>query len=80
MSTVRKSVVIRGYLVEKLPEDLRRGFPDKQSVTVRLEEEEEAPVRAPMSLDEILALRRPPFRDPEEILESIRRGREDRDG
>jgi hypothetical protein len=81
-------IVREHYPVEKLPEDLREGIPAAEQVTVTVEPETEAAQKksgaaenlvAPqhvMSLEEIFAARRPPFRTVEEISKTIRRDRD----
>ena len=56
------------------------GFaPGKLTVTVTVEEEEEKPPEKVMSLEEIWALRAPPFRTAEEIDQQLRRDRDEWD-
>jgi len=77
-------IVREHYPVEKLPEDLREGIPAGQQVTVVVEiggeisgSEYLKPPERVLTLDEMFAMRRPPFRTSEEINETLRR---DRDG
>jgi hypothetical protein len=81
-------IVREHYPVERLPEDLREGIPAGEQVTVTVEPEREAARKdaaSPgnltssehvMSLEEIFAARRPPFRSAEEISKTIRRDRD----
>jgi hypothetical protein len=72
-------IVRQNYPASRLPEELREGLSpgDKVTVTVELAD---ASSRPPMTLEEILAARRPPYRTAEEIDADIRAGREDRNG
>lgn len=65
------------YPASKLPEDLREGLDLNATVSVTVEELNR-PKRI-MSLEEIFALRRPPFRTAEEIDADIRRQRDEWD-
>lgn len=65
------------YPASKLPEDLREGLDPDATVSVTIEELKR-PERV-MTLDEIFALRRPPFRTAEEIDADIRRQRDEWD-
>jgi hypothetical protein len=73
MNTIVKS----NYPVSKLPEDLRDGMDLSASVTVTVTVEER-PERV-MTLEEIFAARRPPYRTKEEIDAEIRRQRDEWD-
>ena len=64
------------YPASRLPDDLRGDVDPSSTVTVTIEEEK-APVK--VSLDEIWARRRPPFRTAEEIDEDLRRQRDEWD-
>jgi hypothetical protein len=68
-------VVLEHYPASKLPEDLRAGVNPSSTVTVTIVEEEKRPEKV-MTLEEIFALRRPPFRTAEEIDEDLRRQRD----
>jgi hypothetical protein len=70
-------IVKEHYPASKLPEDLRAGVDPAATVTVTIVEEE-APAK-PMSLDEIWALRTPPFRSAQEIDDQLRRDRDEWD-
>jgi hypothetical protein len=71
-------IVLEHYPASKLPEDLRAGVDPSSTVTVTIVEEEKRPEKV-MTLDEIFALRRPPFRSAEEIDEDLRRQRDEWD-
>lgn len=64
------AVVRRHYPAGKLPDDLRGEIDPARQVTVTIVEEE-LPEEV-MSLEEIFAARRPPFRTAEEIDADIR--------
>jgi hypothetical protein len=70
-------IVKEHYPASKLPEDLRAGVDPAATVTVTIVEEE-APEKV-MSLEEIWALRAPPFRTAQEIDDSLRRQRDEWD-
>jgi hypothetical protein len=72
-------IVREHYPASKLPEELREGIDPTGTVTVTIIEEDDQPER-PMTLEEILALRQPPFRTAEEIDRSIERERDAWDG
>jgi len=67
-------IVKEHYPASKLPEDLREGLAPGSQVTVTIVEEQAPPEKA-MSLDELFALRRPPFRSGAEIDAEIGRQR-----
>ncbi len=69
-------IVLEHYPASKLPDDLRAGVDPLSTVTVTIVEEEKRPEKV-MTLDEIFALRRPPFRTAEEIDEDLRRQRDE---
>ena len=71
-------IVLEHYPASKLPEDLRAGVDPSSTVTVTIVEEEKRPEKV-MTLEEIFALRRPPFRTAEEIDEDLRRQRDEWD-
>ena len=62
------------YPAAKLPDDLREGIDPSAEVIVTVEQIER-PERV-LSLEEIWALRRPPFRSAEEIDRMIREQRD----
>ena len=70
-------VVRENYPASKLPADLREGLDPSTTVTVTVEQDE--PGYQPMTLEEIFASRRPPYRSAEEIVASIRRLRDEWD-
>jgi hypothetical protein len=71
-------IVREHYPASKLPDDLRAGVDPSSTVTVTIVQEEKRPEKV-MTLDEIFALRRPPFRTAEEIDEDLRRQRDEWD-
>jgi len=71
-------IIREHYPASKLPEDLRAGVDPSSTVTVTIVQEEKRPEKV-MTLDEIFALRRPPFRTAEEIDEDLRRQRDEWD-
>jgi hypothetical protein len=73
MNTIVKS----NYPVSKLPEELRDGMDPSSTVTVTVTVEER-PEKV-MSLEEIFAARRPPYRTKEEIDAELRRQRDEWD-
>jgi hypothetical protein len=71
-------IIRENYPASKLPEDLRAGVDPSSTVTVTIVEEEKRPEKV-MSLDEIWALRTPPFRTAQEIDDDLRRDRDEWD-
>jgi hypothetical protein len=71
-------IIREHYPASKLPDDLRAGVDPSSTVTVTIVEEEKRPEKT-MTLEEIFALRRPPFRSAEEIDEDLRRQRDEWD-
>ena len=71
-------IVKEHYPASKLPEDLRAGVDPSATVTVTITEEEKRPEEV-MSLEEIWALRAPPFRTAQEIDDDLRRDRDEWD-
>jgi hypothetical protein len=71
-------IVREHYPVADLPENLREGFADEAEVRVIVETQHAKPGNA-LSLDELFALRKPPFRTAEEIVEEVQRQRDDWD-
>ena len=69
-------IVRENYPASRLPEDLRAGVDPGATVTVTIVEEEKRPEKV-MSLEEIWALRAPPFRTAHEIDEDLRRDRDE---
>ena len=72
-------IVRENYPASKLPEDLRAGVDPTATVTVTIVEEEAKQPRKVMSIEEIWALRAPPFRTTQEIDDDLRRDREEWD-
>jgi hypothetical protein len=71
-------IIREHYPASKLPEDLRAGVDPSATVTVTIVEEEKRPEEV-MSLEEIWALRAPPFRTAKEIDDALRRQRDEWD-
>jgi hypothetical protein len=71
-------IIREHYPASKLPEDLRAGVDPLSTVTVTIVQEEKRPEKV-VTLDEIFALRRPPFRTADEIDEDLRRQRDEWD-
>ena len=71
-------IIRENYPASKLPEDLRAGVDPSSTVTVTIVEEEKRPDKV-MSLEEIWALRAPPFRTAQEIDADLRRDRDEWD-
>ncbi|MBV8924675.1 MAG: hypothetical protein JOZ74_04825 [Bradyrhizobium sp.] len=71
-------IVKEHYPASRLPEDLRAGVDPASTVTITIVEEATAP-REVMSLEEIWALRAPPFRTAREIDDDLRRRRDEWD-
>jgi len=72
------SIVKANYPASKLPEDLRGDVDPASTVTITITVEEKRPDHV-LSLEEIFALRRPPFRSKEDIDAEIRRQRDEWD-
>jgi hypothetical protein len=72
-------IVKEHYPASRLPEDLRQGVDPTATVTVTIVEEETKPPEKIMSLEEIWALRAPPFRTAQEIDDDLRRDRDEWD-
>jgi hypothetical protein len=71
-------IIREHYPAALLPEDLRPNDDPNAHVTVTVETELQRPEHV-MSLEEIWALRRPPFRTKEDIDAEIRRQRDEWD-
>lgn len=71
-------IVKEHYPVSKLPPELREGFDPDQVVTVTVSVEEAPPKDVP-TLEELFALRQPPFRSGEDIDDELRRQRDEWD-
>ena len=72
-------IIREHYPASKLPADLREGVDPQSTVTVTITVEALQRPEHVMSLDEIFAARRPPFRSAEEIDAEIRRLRDEWD-
>jgi hypothetical protein len=75
-------IVKEHYPAAKLPEDLREGLDPARLVTITVaveEKQSESITRKVLTLEEIFALRRPPFRSGEAIDEDLRRQRDEWD-
>jgi hypothetical protein len=70
-------IIRSNYPASKLPEDLREGLDASATVTVSVTVEQR-PDKV-MSLEEIWAARRPPYRTKEEIIADIQRQRDEWD-
>jgi len=68
-------IVREHYPACRLPSDLREGIDPSRAVTITIEEEQERPEQV-MTLEEIFAARKPPFRSTEEIDADLRRERD----
>jgi len=71
-------IVKENYPASKLPDDLRIGVDPTARVTVTVTLEEQRPERAP-TVEEIWAMRRPPYRTKEEIDADLRAQRDEWD-
>ena len=71
-------IVKEHYPASRLPEDLRQGVDPTAIVTVTIVEEEMSPEKI-MSVEEIWALRAPPFKTAQEIDADLRRQRDEWD-
>lgn len=72
-------IVRRHYPAANLPDDLRRELGGVEDVTITIETEDKDRPENVMSLEELFAARRPPFRSIEEIDEDLRRDRDEWD-
>ncbi|MCC7346701.1 MAG: hypothetical protein IT538_04820 [Variibacter sp.] len=70
-------IVREHYPVSKLPDDLREGLSPSAAVTITLVQED--PPKSVLSIDEMFALRAPPYRSKEEINAFVREMRDDWD-
>jgi hypothetical protein len=68
-------IVFENYPASKLPDDMRAKVGPSSTVTVVVTVEE-APPEEVMTLEEIFAARRPPFRTAQEIDDDLRRDRD----
>jgi hypothetical protein len=67
-------IVRQHYPAALLPKELQGDVDPKSAVTITIEVEPQEP-GGTMTLEQILAARRPPFRSADEIDEDIRRSR-----
>jgi hypothetical protein len=72
-------IIKEHYPASRLPEDLREGVDPAAIVTVTVVEEEAKPPKKIMSVEELWALRAPPFRTAQEIDDDLRRDRDEWD-
>ena len=70
-------IIRENYPASRLPEDLREGIDPSTNVTVTVVAD--GPPRRAMTLEEIAASRRPPYRSAEEIVASVRQLRDEWD-
>lgn len=70
--------IVRNFPASKLPKQLREGFKADAVVTVTVVTDDDSPSHKPMTLEQILALRRPPYRSSKEIVSEIRKLRAER--
>jgi hypothetical protein len=75
-AAVLNKIVKEHYPASKLPAELREGLDPHEWVTVEVTVEEAGPETA---LEEIFALRQPPFRSGQEIDDELRRQRDEWD-
>jgi hypothetical protein len=68
-------IVFEHYPASKLPDDMRAKVDPDATVTVVLTVEDQPPEKV-MTLEEIFAGRRPPFRTVQEIDDDLRRDRD----
>jgi hypothetical protein len=67
-------VIRKNYPASKLPDDLRGQIDPRSHVTVVVTQDD-MPSDRPLTLEEIFAQRRPPYRSKEEIDADLRRQR-----
>jgi hypothetical protein len=72
-------IIRENYPASRLPEDLRVGVDPAATVTVTIVEEDAKSSKKVMSLEEIWALRAPPYRTAQEIDDDLRRDRDECD-
>ena len=70
-----QTFVYENYPASKLPDELRGNIDPSSTVRIMIVEEEKRPEKV-MTLEEIFALRAPPFRTAEEIDEGLRSQRD----
>ena len=64
--------IVRNYPASKLPPELREGVDPNARVDVTVELANEVPPQKPMTLEEMFAMRHPPYRSAEDIVADIR--------
>ena len=69
--------IVRNYPASNLPPDLREGVDPNARVTVTVELANEVPPHKPMTLEEMFALRQPPYRSAEDIVADVRQLRDE---
>jgi hypothetical protein len=72
-------IVFEHYPASNLPDDMRAKVDPSSTVTVVVTVEEKPPEKI-LTLEEIFAGRRPPFRTAQEIDDDLRRDRDEWDG
>jgi hypothetical protein len=76
VTSAMNKIIRENYPAARLPDDLRTGLDPTAKVTVTVTLEERRPEHV-LSLEEIWALRRPPFRSMDEIDTELRQLREE---
>ena len=69
--------IVHNYPASKLPPELREGVDPSARVTVTVELANESAPHQPMTLEEMFALRQPPYRTAEDIVAGIRQLRDE---
>ncbi|MEY3553682.1 MAG: hypothetical protein RL735_2030 [Pseudomonadota bacterium] len=70
-------IVRQHYPVEKLPPELREGLDASAQVTIIVEAEPDPDEASPISLEQIFAMREPPFLTKEEIDRDLKKQRDE---
>ena len=70
-------IVRQHYPVEKLPPELREGLDASAQVTIIVEAEPDPDEESPISLEQIFAMREPPFLTKEEIDRDLKKQRDE---
>jgi len=70
-------IVRQHYPVEKLPPELREGLDASAQVTIIVEAEPDPDEASPISLEQIFAMREPPFLTKEEIDRDLKKRRDE---
>ena len=68
-------IVLEGYPVDRLPEDIQRQIVDANSVRLIVETRVDPTHRLQAKLEDIFAARQPPYLSADEIMEEIHKGR-----